>query len=77
MSWLLLAGTLVAAGANWVAVATGNRRLEYIAKPATMVLLIGVALSIERPASDPAAPHLVRHRPAVLSGRRCVPDAAP
>ena len=32
---------------DWVAVASGRRRLEYLAKPGTLVLLIGVALSLE------------------------------
>lgn len=32
---------------NWIAVATRNKRLEYISKPATMVALAGVALSLD------------------------------
>ena len=43
--WLGLAA--VAAVGDWAAVATGNRRLEYVCKPATMVALIGVAATIQ------------------------------
>ena len=43
--WLCLA--LVAAGADWLAVYHDNRRLEFIAKPLTMVLLIGAAVAID------------------------------
>ncbi len=32
---------------DWVAVASGRRGLEYLAKPGTLVLLIGVALSVD------------------------------
>lgn len=45
-----LAVAAVAAVANWIAVATGNRRAEYVAKPLTMVALVVVALALE-PAS--------------------------
>ena len=47
---VLLAATAVAAVADWVAVARSLRRLEYVAKPAVMVGLIAVALTL-RPAS--------------------------
>ena len=43
--WLCLA--LVAAGADWMAVYHDNRRLELIAKPLTMVLLIGAAVAVD------------------------------
>ena len=43
--WLCLA--LVAAGADWVAVYHGNRRLEVVAKPLTMVTLIGAAVALD------------------------------
>jgi uncharacterized membrane protein YhhN len=43
--WLCLA--LVAAGADWLAVYHGNRRLEFVAKPLTMVLLIGAAVAVD------------------------------
>ena len=46
------AGVLVALGVviavvDWVAVGTGNRRLEYVAKPATMVPLIAAAAVLD------------------------------
>ena len=41
MFQILIAATLVVAVADWVAVATDNRRAEYVLKPATMVVLIG------------------------------------
>lgn len=47
MSWVLLIATLVVAVTDWVAVSVGNRRIEYAAKPATMVVLVGLALSID------------------------------
>src|SRR5205823_5922005 len=47
---VLIATTAVAAVVDWVAVATSRRRLEYVAKPAVMVGLIAVALTL-RPAS--------------------------
>ena len=42
----LLAVAVVAAVTDWFAVATARRRLEYAAKPAVMVPLIGVALAL-------------------------------
>lgn len=49
----LIAATLVVAVADWVAVATGNRRAEYVLKPATMVVLVAAALSMSE--TDPPA----------------------
>jgi uncharacterized membrane protein YhhN len=37
----------VFAVANWIAVWTGNKRLEYLAKPATMVALIAFAATLD------------------------------
>ena len=48
---VLLAGTAVAALADWFAVWRMLRRLEYVAKPAVMVGLVGVALALQ-PVSD-------------------------
>ena len=48
----LLAAGLVVALVDWVAVVRGVKRLEYLAKPATMVLLVGCALAL-RPVSGP------------------------
>ena len=41
--WVLLAATAVAAGADWAAVARGNRAVEQLAKPAVLVLLLALA----------------------------------
>ncbi|MGZ4692984.1 MAG: lysoplasmalogenase [Acidimicrobiales bacterium] len=46
-AFLLLALTLAVAVADWVAVHAGNKAVEYVAKPLTMVLLIGVALELD------------------------------
>ena len=42
--WILIAATLVVAAADWWAVATDRRSVEYGLKPATMVVLIAAAL---------------------------------
>lgn len=42
----LLVAALLVAAVDWVAVGRENRRLEYICKPATMVLLIACALTV-------------------------------
>lgn len=41
--WVLLAATVVAAVADWAAVARGNRAVEQLAKPAVLVLLLALA----------------------------------
>ena len=46
-AFLLLALTLAAAAGNWLAVHRGKSLLEYVCKPLTMVLLIGVALAVD------------------------------
>lgn len=46
-AFLLLAFACVAAAADWLAVAHRNKPLEYLCKPLTMALLIGVALAID------------------------------
>ena len=53
-AWLLLLFATVAAVGCWYAVAAGSPRLEYVAKPAVMVALIGVALAL-----TPTAPGIV------------------
>ena len=47
LTWVLLGVGLVIAALDWVAVARGDTRLEYLAKPATMVPLIGAALALD------------------------------
>jgi uncharacterized membrane protein YhhN len=51
LSWALLGAAAVAALADWVAVARHRKPLEYLAKPATLALLVGVALAVH-PTSD-------------------------
>ena len=46
-AFLLLAIALVAAAVDWMAVHLGHRPLEYIAKPLTMLLLIGATLALD------------------------------
>ncbi len=47
LSWTLLAAAAVLAVGDWVAVLTRNKPLEYVCKPATVLLLIGVALALD------------------------------
>lgn len=46
-AWTLLSAAALAAVVDWFAVARQRLRLEYVAKPATLALLIGVALVLE------------------------------
>lgn len=46
-AFLLLTLALVAAGGDWVAVQQERKGLEYVCKPLTMLLLLGVALAID------------------------------
>jgi uncharacterized membrane protein YhhN len=46
-AFLLLALTLVVAFGNWVAVERGNRPLEYVCKPLTMVVLMAATLALD------------------------------
>lgn len=43
----LVAATLVVAAFDWFAVARDDRRLEYLMKPLTMVVLIGATLALD------------------------------
>lgn len=45
-AWLWLAAAGVVAVADWVAVARGDKRLEYACKPLTMVALAGAAVAL-------------------------------
>jgi len=47
VAWILSAATALVAAADWFAVATSRRTLEYVAKPAVMVGLIAVAAALE------------------------------
>ncbi len=57
-AFLLLALAAVVAVADWLAVAGGHRRAEYLFKPLTMVALVAVALELD-PTSDAARGALV------------------
>lgn len=46
-SYVLVAMVVAAAGGTWIAVAEKNRRLEYICKPLTTVLLVALASTVE------------------------------
>ena len=46
-AWVLLVVAAAFAVADWVAAARENRPLEYVAKPATLIALIGVALLLD------------------------------
>ena len=46
-AFLLLALALVVAAGNWIAVEQGNKGLEYVCKPLTMVALIATTLALD------------------------------
>lgn len=52
--WSLIVATLVVAAADWWAVATDRRDIEYVLKPATMVVLIAAAVALADPVSGAA-----------------------
>lgn len=52
--WWLIVATLVVAFADWWAVSTARRPVEYVFKPLTMVVLIGAVLALGDPASEAA-----------------------
>jgi uncharacterized membrane protein YhhN len=58
-AWALLAATAVVGVLDWIAVARQWRRVEYVAKPLTMVGLIGVALAIDPAYSDMRAAFVI------------------
>jgi uncharacterized membrane protein YhhN len=47
LAWTLLSLTGLLAVADWIAVARGRKRAEYVFKPATLVALITVALALD------------------------------
>jgi uncharacterized membrane protein YhhN len=53
LAFLLVALVLAAAFGNWTAVANSNKGLEYLCKPAVVVLLVGLALALDP--RDPSA----------------------
>jgi len=48
-AWVLLVVAAGAAALDWVAVACGRRRLEYVAKPAATLAILGVAATVSSP----------------------------
>jgi uncharacterized membrane protein YhhN len=54
-AWVLLAGAAVLAVGNWLAVASGSKPAEYVCKPATLVLLIALALALNPVHADTRA----------------------
>ena len=58
-AWVLLAATAVVAVVDWIVVAREWTRVEYVAKPLTMVGLIGVALAIDPEFSDMRAAFVI------------------
>lgn len=46
-AWVLLAAAGVVAVVDWIAVATRVKAVEYVAKPATLALLVAVAVALE------------------------------
>lgn len=63
----LLVATLVVALADWWAVATDRRKVEYVLKPLTMVVLIATALALD-PVSGAARAFLVAGLVGSLAG---------
>lgn len=57
--WILIALTVAVAAVDWWAVATDRRPVEYVLKPATMVVLIAAALALPEPVSDGARMFMV------------------
>ena len=57
--WWLIVATLVVAAVDWWAVATDRRPVEYVLKPAAMVVLIAAALALNDPVADLARWFLV------------------
>ncbi len=50
--WILVSLAALAAGTDWIAVATGDRRLEYAAKPAVLTFLTAAAAVLPAASSD-------------------------
>ncbi len=57
-AFLLLTLAASAAVCDWLAVAAGSRRAEYLLKPLTLIALVGVALTLD-PSSDTARAFVV------------------
>lgn len=64
----LIGVTLVVAAADWAAVGTDRRRVEYVLKPLTMVVLIAATIAIPDPLSGPARGWMVAGLVCSLAG---------
>jgi uncharacterized membrane protein YhhN len=51
IAWVMFATAIAAGAVDWIAVAHANLRLRRVSKPATILLLVGVALALH-PASN-------------------------
>jgi uncharacterized membrane protein YhhN len=67
LATVLVVATLAVAAADWWAVATDRRPVEYVLKPLTMVALIGAALALD-PVSDTARLFMVAGLVCSLAG---------
>ena len=47
LAWLLFDAAAVFAAADWIAVALRNKKLEFVCKPAVILLLLAVAFAVE------------------------------
>jgi alkenylglycerophosphocholine/alkenylglycerophosphoethanolamine hydrolase len=66
--WILIGLTLAVAVADWWAVATDRRPVEYVLKPLTMVVLIAAALALPDPVTDGARLFMVAGLVCSLAG---------
>ncbi|MBS1839147.1 MAG: lysoplasmalogenase [Actinobacteria bacterium] len=64
----LIGLTLLVAVADWIAVATDRRRVEYVLKPLTMVVLVAAAVALPDPTSGAARGWLVAGLLCSLAG---------
>ena len=64
----LIVATLVIAAADWWAVGADRRRIEYVLKPLTMVVLIVAAVALSDPVSDAARLFMVAGLLCSLAG---------
>lgn len=67
LATVLVVATLVVAAADWWAVSTDRRSIEYVLKPLTMVVLIAAVLAME-PTSDDARLFIVAGLVCSLAG---------
>ncbi len=66
--WTLIAATVLVAAADWWAVATDRRSVEYALKPLTMVVLIAAAIALQDPTPEGARLFIVAGLLCSLAG---------